>query len=391
MEKNKLSDFIEKYGDGIHGTPNYSKSGDYYFVNGNNLIDGEITINKDTQKIDCSEYERIKRPLTDKTILLSINGTLGRIAEYSNEKIALGKSVCYINAKTTENKYFIKTILSTKEFQKYIQTVAHGSTIKNLAPSQVNDYEFSFPDYIDKEKYSQLFKTIDDRIKNCNKIMRGLNKTINSIFDYWFLQYEFPNDSELSYIKNGGKVQYNEELDMDIPIEWSSTSIGNIIEENPKSTIQVNATDKDGNYPFFTSGESILKNKNYLVDGHNIFLNTGGLADVKFYSGKASYSSDTWSIRAKKEYTDYLYIYLYRIKEKINNHYFEGSTLKHLQKNAFKKINIILPSEKIVVKFNKIVSPILDEVSSYQLQINILNGLRNFLMDSIMSGQATIN
>ena len=144
MEKNKLSDFIEKYGDGIHGTPNYSKSGDYYFVNGNNLIDGEITINKDTQKIDCSEYERIKRPLTDKTILLSINGTLGRIAEYSNEKIALGKSVCYINAKTTENKYFIKTILSTKEFQKYIQTVAHGSTIKNLAPSQVNDYEFSY-------------------------------------------------------------------------------------------------------------------------------------------------------------------------------------------------------------------------------------------------------
>ena len=69
MKKYKLRDFLSDFGDGIHGTPNYDDSGDYYFINGNNLENGKIKITEDTPKITKAEYEKIKRPLNIQTIL----------------------------------------------------------------------------------------------------------------------------------------------------------------------------------------------------------------------------------------------------------------------------------------------------------------------------------
>ena len=85
MNRFKISDFIDQIGDGIHGTPDYIKNGEYYFINGNNLVDGQIVISSDTLMISEEEYDRIKRPLNENTILLSINGTLGKIALYNGE------------------------------------------------------------------------------------------------------------------------------------------------------------------------------------------------------------------------------------------------------------------------------------------------------------------
>ena len=99
MSKMKICDFIDKVGDGIHGTPKYDDEGTYFFINGNNLVNGKIEITNETLKISDLEYERIKRPINNNTLLLSINGTLGKIAVYNGEKVALGKSVCFINVK----------------------------------------------------------------------------------------------------------------------------------------------------------------------------------------------------------------------------------------------------------------------------------------------------
>ena len=97
MSKHKISDFLENYGDGIHGTPNYDENGTVYFINGNNLVNGKIQINANTLKITEEEANKIKRDLNEKTLLLSINGTLGNIALYNHEKITLGKSACFLN------------------------------------------------------------------------------------------------------------------------------------------------------------------------------------------------------------------------------------------------------------------------------------------------------
>jgi type I restriction enzyme S subunit len=84
-------------GDGLHGTPNYDKRGSYYFVNGNNLSDGKIEIKPETKAVNTEEYDKHKKDLNTRTILVSINGTLGNVAFYNEEPVMLGKSACYFN------------------------------------------------------------------------------------------------------------------------------------------------------------------------------------------------------------------------------------------------------------------------------------------------------
>ncbi len=93
-EEKTLDNLTTKISDGIYTTPNYDDSGEYYFINGNNLIDGKICIDEKTKKVSAEEYIRHKKDLGESTILLSINGTIGNIAKYENEKVVLGKSAC---------------------------------------------------------------------------------------------------------------------------------------------------------------------------------------------------------------------------------------------------------------------------------------------------------
>ena len=91
----RLQNITTVLGDGIHGTPQYTITGGYYFINGNNLAEGRIEIKSDTKQVDVSEYEKHKKPLDTNTILISINGTIGNYAFYEGEPIILGKSACY--------------------------------------------------------------------------------------------------------------------------------------------------------------------------------------------------------------------------------------------------------------------------------------------------------
>lgn len=130
-----------------------------------------------------------------------------------------------------------------------------------------------------------------------------------------------------------------------IPNGWEKTSIGSLIIEEPKSKIQVGEVANFGEYPFFTSGDDILKHTEYLVDGEKIYMATGGCANVKYFNKKASYSTDTYVISTNKKLnTKYLYYEIDRLNYYINANYFLGSGLKHLQKKDFKKHEIVFPA-----------------------------------------------
>lgn len=131
--------------------------------------------------------------------------------------------------------------------------------------------------------------------------------------------------------------------DNKLPERWAKIRLGEIIIENIKSRFKVENADNSGKYPFFTSGEAILSDSNFLVDYENVFLATGGIANIKYYKGKANYSADTYCLKAKIT-TKYLYYFLLKNLTKIDYKYFSGSGLKHLQKNDFKKEILILPS-----------------------------------------------
>lgn len=128
--------------------------------------------------------------------------------------------------------------------------------------------------------------------------------------------------------------------------KWKEQTLGGLIVEEKKSTIQVQGASNFGDYPFFTSGDNILVHDEYLVDGEKLFLATGGKANIKFYDGKAAFSTDTYVISSEKASTQYLYYYLLNQIDFINSNLFTGSGLKHLQKNDFKKLKLELPEDK---------------------------------------------
>lgn len=129
-----------------------------------------------------------------------------------------------------------------------------------------------------------------------------------------------------------------------IPDGWISEDLGNLIKEKRKSSLKVSDAANFGEFPFFTSGEAVLQHTSKQLDGKNIFLATGGVANIKYYEGDAAYSTDTYAITTKDEvYTEYLYFDLLNILYYINANYFQGSGLKHLQKKDLKKHQILFP------------------------------------------------
>jgi type I restriction enzyme, S subunit len=130
----------------------------------------------------------------------------------------------------------------------------------------------------------------------------------------------------------------------DVLIGWEEKEFKECILENRKSTLKVSDASNFGDFNFYTSGESILKHDRSLIDGENIYLATGGIANVKFENGLAAYSTDTYSLKSKEDVnTKYLYYYLLNNLQYINDNFFQGSGLKHLQKKDLKNYLVYIP------------------------------------------------
>lgn len=141
----RLGDLVSILGDGLHGTPKYDISGEYYFVNGNNLNNGFIEIKPDTKRVNKTEFEKYKKDLNDTTIFVSINGTIGNIAFYNNEKIILGKSACYFNVVFKALKKYFFYLFQTDFFLTYAIDNATGTTIKNVGLGTMRTFILPLP------------------------------------------------------------------------------------------------------------------------------------------------------------------------------------------------------------------------------------------------------
>lgn len=146
-------------------------------------------------------------------------------------------------------------------------------------------------------------------------------------------------------------------------MKWESLRLAEIIIENSKSKIKVRDSSEIGAYPFFTSGDKIKKLDESICKGENIFVATGGKANFKYFNGKASYSTDCYSIKTnEKVIVKYLYYFLVMNKEIINKRMFKGAALKHLQKKEFKDIEISIPNlteqQRIVAKLDATIAEI---------------------------------
>ncbi|WP_342764067.1 restriction endonuclease subunit S [uncultured Methanobrevibacter sp.] len=158
----KLNTVVKLLGDGIHGTPKYDGNGDYYFINGNNLNNGKIVFKDNTKKINYEEYLKHKRKLTENTVLVSINGTIGNVAFYNDEKIILGKSACYFNLFEDIYKYYIKILIESEYFIKYALKSATGTTIKNVSLKAMKNWLIPIPPINEQKEIVNKLEELSD-------------------------------------------------------------------------------------------------------------------------------------------------------------------------------------------------------------------------------------
>ncbi|MDD6595468.1 restriction endonuclease subunit S [Catenibacterium mitsuokai] len=157
----KLNDVCYGIGDGLHGTPEYDEYGDYPFINGNNLKNGMIEITPSTKMVNEDIYRKYFIKLTENTILLSINGTLGNLALYNGEKVVLGKSACYCNLIPDIIRIFVCSVMKTDAFSNFLESNATSSTIKNIGLKVIREFELIVPPLELQNQFASFVQEID--------------------------------------------------------------------------------------------------------------------------------------------------------------------------------------------------------------------------------------
>jgi len=169
----KLNTACNGIGDGLHGTPKYDEDGVYPFINGNNLKDGVIEATSLTKMVNKETYKKYCITMNHNTILLSINGTLGKLALYNGEEVMLGKSVCYCNLKSEINREFVYGVMNTDAFNIFLESNATASTIKNVGLKAIREFKLILPpkelqnkyvDFVDQVNKSKLLAVSQPQI-----------------------------------------------------------------------------------------------------------------------------------------------------------------------------------------------------------------------------------
>lgn len=187
----RLEDLSYFIGDGIHGTPQYSPSGTFFFINGNNLNQGKIQIKNTTKKVSDDEASKYAVNLNENTLLVSINGTLGNYAFYQEEKILLGKSACYITLHPDVFKYYLALLIQTSYFQQYALGVATGSTIKNVSLKAMRYFTVPLPPLPEQQRI----------VARVEVLMKEIDKLEQTEKELEAIKAAFPADMKASLLQ----------------------------------------------------------------------------------------------------------------------------------------------------------------------------------------------
>ena len=169
----KLKYVTEKIGDGIHTTPKYVENSEYKFINGNNLVNGAVRYFDNTRSVSEDEYDCHKKDIKEGTVLISINGTIGNLAFYKNEKVILGKSAAYIETTTDLFNKFLFYIFQTHYVKTQFELSYSGSTINNLSLYTLTSLGIVLPSLDEQESIIQKLESdLKEYVSGINRVLK---------------------------------------------------------------------------------------------------------------------------------------------------------------------------------------------------------------------------
>ena len=272
------------------------------------------------------------------------------------------------------------------------------------------NYAFPIPPLKEQERISKIIANIDRKIELNRQINDNLEAMAKQLYDYWFVQFDFPNEEGKPYKSSGGAMVWNEKLKREIPQGLGTPKIGDI-EKNIITGKTPSCADEDnfgGDIPFVTIDDirgnlfvfkaqrtlstkgADSQEKKYLPIGSLSVSCIGTIGVMGFVARLAQTNQQINSIVFEHEYNkDFLYFSLKLHFE--NAKAKTGNVFANMSKEEFASIIVAYPPKQILQAFHNKVAPIFDSIKNNIEGINSLTKQRDELLPLLMNGQASVN
>lgn len=359
----------------------------------------------------------MKLPLEKGDIILTSEAPAGEVLYWDfDEKVVLGQRLYGLKVKDKINSKYLKYYLQSPIGQKAIQGQNSGSTVFGIAAATFPYIVVKLLEKGEQDAAAELLYAIDSKIANNNSICSDLESMAKLLYDYWFVQFDFPDENGKPYKSSGGKMVWNEELKREIPEGWKAGVFGDVLSSLECGDRPAGGAEKDGipsigaeniigigHYDFssekYVSEEYFSKMKGGVVRSWDVLIYKDGAGvgqSSMFGDGfpydKCAINSHAFILRSKDNlYQDYLYLTLNQeYVKKIIVALAMKAAQPGLNQPAVKSIPLLIPKTSVIKAFNKNCDTLFHRIFSCANENKDLASLRDFLLPMLMNGQVKV-
>ena len=407
----KAEEYCVSVFDGTHDTPKVTETG-YKLVTSKNILSNTLDLNS-AYYISEEDFVNINKRSKVKQydILFSMIGTVGSLYFETSDTIDYAiKNIGVFSCGNKEKAEWLYYYLQSSYAQQYIKRYLNGAVQKFLPLKGLR--EFPVPQF-NKELHNRIkiLLNIDQKIQINNQINQELEAMAKTLYDYWFVQFDFPDQNGKPYKSSGGKMVYNPELKREIPEGWGVETLRDFESKiiTGKTPSRANSDNFGGKIPFITIGDirgntfiystsesltdlgaSVQQNK-YLPEGSLCVSCIATVGEIGFTTEWSHTNQQINSIVFEDEtHRYYLYFALKNYFENAKASAKTGNTFANMNKEDFSGIRIILPSKEIKNNFHEISEPYFAQIKCLQGQNQELTQFRDWLLPMLMNGQVKV-
>lgn len=332
---------------------------------------------------------------------------IGRQGAYcGNVKFFSGKAYMTEHAVVAEpteqhNARFLAYKLALMDLGKY----AGQSAQPGLSVATIGDLDINMPSLCEQNRIANVLGSIEERIENNNAICAELEAMAKLLYDYWFVQFDFPDENGNPYKSSGGKMAWSEELKREIPEGWNAGNLYNIADFINGLACQKFRPEVGGeSLPVIKIGEmhdgitektervrADIPQKNIIQDGDILFSWSATLETMIWTGGVGGLNQHIFKVVPKLCSKHYVYQQLSAyILNFVKMAEARKTTMGHITTDHLKQSKIALPPKNIVALYEERVESIYSMVLTCRQENRNLASLRDFLLPLLMNGQVVI-
>ena len=336
------------------------------------------------------------------SIAISKSGTIGSLGILKDEMCG---NRAVINIVVNPDKANLKYIFYTLKYKKAeIVSRAGGSIQKNLYVSALETLILNHNSIKEQSEISSVLSALDKKIELNNQINAEIEAMAKTLYDYWFVQFDFPDADGKPYKSSGGKMVYNEVLKREIPEGWKQATLWDIANYYNGLAMQKYRSTGDDYLPVIkiremnngispdTEKASIDIPKAAIVDDGDLLFSWSATLDVKIWSqGKGALNQHIFKVTSDDYPQSFYYFelmnYLSHFKMMAD---MRKTTMGHITLEHLKQANIVLPPINLIKKLDEKLKPIFEHSLVLKKENNSLVELRDWLLPMLMNGQVTV-